>query len=85
LCVDLDFFGREDLSKLFCNNYFKYSGTEDNRNTKKILAYYKSYRANIRAKVTLISAKKMNIGEPSKEILDAGKYIDLMEKYSEAI
>lgn len=85
LCVDLDFFGREDLSELFCISYHDHFGMNNNHKTRQLLSYYKSFRANIRAKVTLISAKKMNVGESSKEILDAVKYIDLMEKYSEAI
>lgn len=84
LCVDLDFFDREDLGEIFCDKYFKYSRTEDNPDTKKLLAYYKSYRANIRAKVTLISAKKSDTNINSQKIKDSKKYIDLMKKYSES-
>lgn len=81
LCVDLDFFGKNDLSALFSQKYFEYFNIDDDRETRQILAYYQSYRANIRAKVTLISAKKMNYGLDSKEMQDAKKYIELMENY----
>ncbi len=82
LCVDLDFFGREDLSELFCRSYQNYYGMSDTAETRMLLNYYKSFRANIRAKVTLISASKSDPGKNTREISDAGKYIDLMEKYS---
>jgi uncharacterized protein len=85
LCVDLDFFGRDDLGELFCDKYFKYSGIEDNPDTKKLLNYYKSYRANIRAKVTIISAEKSDADINSQKLKDGQKYIDLMTKYSENI
>lgn len=81
LCVDLDFFDKNDLSALFSQRYFEYFNIDDDRETRQILAYYKSYRANIRAKVTLISANKKNSGLGSKEIQDAKKYIELMENY----
>ena len=44
--------------------------------------YYKSYRANVRAKVTLISAKKMKTGNGSEKIKDALRYLSLMEGYA---
>ncbi len=85
LCVDLDFFERDDLGELFCDKYFKYSGAEDNRDTKKLLNYFKSYRANIRAKVTIMSAEKSGADINSQKLIDAQKYVDLMTKYSESI
>jgi uncharacterized protein len=52
LCMDLDFFGREDLGEFFCKTYFEQSGIKNDPETVQLLNYYKSLRANIRAKVT---------------------------------
>jgi uncharacterized protein len=81
LCVDLDFFGKEDLSEMFYNKYLKYSGTKDDPPMRELFLYYKSYRANVRAKVTAISAKQKNEKENENELNDAKKFIDLMAKY----
>ncbi|HKI88209.1 MAG TPA: hypothetical protein VKA38_04220 [Draconibacterium sp.] len=83
LCVDLDFFGRSDYSELFYKKYLDYSGWEDVPETRQLFLYYKSYRANVRAKVTLLSAKNKKPDNAEKELNDAGKYIDLMEAYME--
>lgn len=81
LCVDLDFFGRQDLSEQFYKKYLKYSGTEDTTEIRDLFYYYKSYRANIRAKVTLISITKMKDQSIEKELADVKKYIGLMVGY----
>ncbi len=80
LCVDLDFFGKENLSNEFYQKYLGYSGFEDEPEIHKLFNFYKSYRANVRAKVTLISAEKKQ-NENQKELDDAKKYIDLMAGY----
>lgn len=82
LCVDLDFFDKKDLGELFYQKYCKYYGVEDKSDTRRLFMYYKSYRANIRAKVTLISAEKIKAGRESEKIRDALKYIKLMQSYS---
>ncbi len=82
LCVDLDFFNKKDLRKQFYQKYFRYSGIDDMPDSRRLFMYYMSYRANIRAKVTLISARKKNSSGNGTEIKDAKKYIDLMVKYS---
>ncbi|MFQ5441371.1 MAG: AAA family ATPase [Thermodesulfobacteriota bacterium] len=48
LSMDLDYLNRADLSKAFDRAYFSSSGDEDG---KKLLNFYKCYRAFIRAKV----------------------------------
>ena len=81
LCVDLDFYGREDLSKLFYEKYREFFGMEENADERELFSYYKSYRANVRAKVTLINMQKQNDTENSGKLNDAKKYIDLMTGY----
>lgn len=81
LCVDLDFFGRKDLSELFYKKYLEYSGWEEETETRQLLHYYKSYRANVRAKVTLLSFEKDKEKQNEKKLADVKKYIDLMTGY----
>ncbi len=81
LCVDLDFYGKNDLSDEFYSKYLYYSGMEDESQSKQLFHYYKSYRANVRAKVKLINAAKTRRNNNSKELSDAEKYIILMENY----
>jgi uncharacterized protein len=81
LCVDLDFYGREDLSELFYKKYREFFGMEENEEEHELFRYYKSYRANIRTKVTLINIQKQNDPENTRKLNDAKKYIDLMAGY----
>lgn len=85
LCVDLDFFDNQNLSELFVSRYCNYMSVSRRQDTRKLLKYYKSYRANIRAKVTLITARKMKADDNATEIHDAKKYISLMKNYAESI
>ncbi len=82
LYVDLDFFGRKNLGERFCKIYFQHMGIRNDSFTERLLSYYKSLRANIRAKVTLIGAKNSDTNGSKEEIDDAKKYIELMTKYS---
>jgi aminoglycoside phosphotransferase family enzyme len=52
---------------------------EEDEMIRNLFLFYKSYRANIRAKVTLISMKDHPDNEVKPE--HARKYIELMEKY----
>jgi aminoglycoside phosphotransferase family enzyme len=81
LCVDLDFYGREDLSRLFYQKYRKYFGLRNSEEEIQLFQYYKSYRANVRAKVTLINIQKQNDTDNTGKLDDAKKYIDLMTGY----
>ena len=82
LCMDLDAFGRKDLSVLFLkyyNHFFPAMKTEKERN---LLIYYKSYRANIRAKISALRAKSATTDEERTRSLTAvKKYLSLMESY----
>ncbi len=82
LCMDLDASGRKDLSDLFIDHYnllFPVIRTEEER---KLFIYYKSYRANIRAKVNSLRARSAtDEADKIKALSVAGKYLVLMDRY----
>jgi len=82
LCMDLDAFGREDISGLFLqlyNNLFPSIKTEADRN---LFVYYKSYRANVRAKVNSLRARDAkNVDERKLILAEVDKYLGLMNSY----
>jgi uncharacterized protein len=83
LCVDLDFFNKKDLSTLFYKYYVEAFGEDQGDFSKGLFMYYKSYRANIRAKVTTISLSKAK--DDSEKMDQIKKYIELMSEYCENI
>ena len=82
LCMDLDSFGRQDLSALFIeqyNHFFPAMLTEDD---KSLFIYYKSYRANVRAKVNSLRAKSAgNDMDKTQALAAVDKYLRLMFSY----
>ena len=86
LCMDLDAFGREDLSDLFLNcynNLFPSMKTEDDR---KLFVYYKSYRSNIRAKVNSLRARNaIDDAQRISALREAHKYLHLMDAYMKVL
>lgn len=82
LCMDLDAFGREDLSKLFMhfyNNLFPSLKTDDDY---RLFVYYKSYRSNVRAKVNSLRARSATDNTEKKIALEeANRYLRLMYSY----
>ena len=82
LCMDLDAFGRQDLSDLFLkhyNNLFPCIKTETDR---RLFIYYKSYRSNIRAKVNSLRARDAtNNTDRTSALSGADKYLHLMDHY----
>lgn len=82
LCMDLDAFGRQDLSSLFLDYYNHFFPTMKTKEDRSLFIYYKSYRANIRAKVNSLRAKIATGNEDKTKALSyTGKYLDLMESY----
>lgn len=81
LCVDLDFYNQPNLSDLFTRKYFEFLELERTPEVRKLLSYYKSYRANIRAKVNLISARDNKQNTISNKVENARKYLCLMWDY----
>lgn len=79
LCVDLDFYGKKDLSSFFLKSYMKEFGIEEDKIPHALFGFYKSYRANVRAKVTILSLKEDLEDEKKRE--DVKNYIQLMQEY----
>jgi aminoglycoside phosphotransferase family enzyme len=82
LCMDLDVFGRQDLSALFVEKYNQFFPAINSLEDHSIFIYYKSYRANIRAKVNSLRARTAaDESEKKKALLTADKYLQLMNRY----
>ncbi|MFO7657815.1 MAG: hypothetical protein R6W78_12165 [Bacteroidales bacterium] len=79
LCVDLDFYDQQEAGELFYRNYLQFAGMKEDENSRKLFSFYKSYRANIRAKVTLISLKEHP--DDKQKVEDVKRYINLMNEY----
>jgi uncharacterized protein len=79
LCVDLDFYDHPEGADSFYRSYLQFAAMKEDENSRKLFSFYKSYRANIRAKVTLISLKEHP--DDKQKLEDAKKYINLMSKY----
>lgn len=82
LCVDLEFFAKEDLSKHFYHSYLEAYGLNDDDESKILFNYYKSYRANVRGKVALIKAGEDKENE-KQHLQTAKSYLQLMVNYTE--
>jgi uncharacterized protein len=83
LCVDLEFFGKPEMSERFYRKYLEFNGQQDDPLSRKLFMYYKSYRANIRAKVTLMNMMEHENERDVQQLEDVKKYIGLMDKYLE--
>jgi len=82
MAMDLDFFGREDLGRLFIETYFRHAGEEGEQG---LLNFYKCYRAYVRMKVTGFKLSDRSVGEGEKEECRGlvKEYFDLALKYSQ--
>ena len=86
LCADLDFYNRADLSEYFYVKYLEEMGLEDDTEGRNLFNYYKSYRANINAKVTMINREKSDEDRNNPDILkEIKRYLKLMCNYLEAV
>lgn len=83
LCVDLEFFGREDFSDQFYGKYLEAYGTLNDGGIDRLFQYYKSYRANVRAKVSLLHAQNSEEGLDSINVDDVKKYLMFMDRYKQ--
>ena len=81
LCMDLDAFGRQDLSDLFLKTYNRKFPVIRSRNEQCLFSYYKSYRANIRAKVNSLRSRDAGYANKEKALEEAEKYLKLMAGY----
>ncbi len=79
MAMDLDAFGREDLSAFFVGTYVKLSA---DTGLPELLQLYKCYRANVRAKIAAIDYSQNPGDEPKERIR---KYVLLAEKYANGL
>jgi len=80
LAMDLDNYGRPELSRSFVNAYVNFSGDRD---LPQLLNFYKCYRAYVRGKVESFKLDDPHISEEEKTEIQtvARKYIELAESY----
>jgi aminoglycoside phosphotransferase family enzyme len=80
LAMDLDHYNRPDLSASFIDAYVKMSGDDE---LKKLLNFYKCYRAYVRAKVGCFQYddKYIDAGEKVKILENTRSYVKLAESY----
>ncbi len=83
MAMDLDANNEQMLSRLFVEEYQKLSEDKD---LLKLLNLYKSYRANVRAKVSALSIND-SLSEEEKEVLvdDMETYLRLADEYAELL
>jgi len=81
MAMDLDYLGREDLSKYFVRKYIEYTG---DHLVYTLLNFFKCYRAYVRAKVTSFMLDDPNISRSRKDELKrtAKKYYWLALEYA---
>ncbi|MFC1957555.1 gluconokinase [Chloroflexota bacterium] len=80
LAMDLDHYGRADLSRSFIGAYIDYSQDEE---LSRLLSFYKCYRACVRGKVESFKLDDPHISEEEKTKVQAvaKKYFVLAESY----
>ncbi|MGZ8541638.1 MAG: hypothetical protein ACXWV6_13370 [Chitinophagaceae bacterium] len=82
LCMDLDAFNRQDLSSLFLDYYNQLFNAMNTAEDYRLFIYYKSYRANIRAKVNSLRARTATTEADKKLCLaETDKYLKLLDHY----
>ena len=84
LAMDLDFKGRDDLSSFLIEKYVEHSGDQE---LKKLLPFYKCYRAYVRGKVVSFKLKDPNVGdeEKSEATNEAKAYFRLASSYAKTL
>jgi aminoglycoside phosphotransferase family enzyme len=80
LAMDLDRYGRSDLSEAFVTAYIEKSGDGE---IKQLLGFYKCYRAYVRGKVNCFQYDDPYISASEKEAIlkNARSYFELAESY----
>ena len=86
LCMDLDAFGRSDLAELFMQTYNVAFPVMGDPREERLFTYYKSYRANVRAKVNSLRARDAaNDADRRRSLNETEKYLQLMKRYLEPL
>src|SRR6056297_197915 len=82
LCMDLDVLGKKDLSDVCISHYNLQFPTMRTPEEHQLFVYYKSYRANVRAKVNSLRAKSATKhSDRIKALSEVKKYLRLMDVY----
>lgn len=81
LAMDLDHYGRSDLSDYFIKAYVETSGDTE---IMELLSFYKSYRAYVRGKVNCFQYDDPYISDAEKDkiVANARSYFELAESYT---
>lgn len=86
LCMDLEAFDQEYLARAFLSTYLKLLPCCEDQEDEHIFIYFKSLRANIRAKVHATTAARAHFKKDiQKHIEETQKYLILMKKYMENV
>lgn len=78
-CMDLEFFGKQELAGNFLKSYLEQNPVMPQAEDRKIFTYYKTYRANVRAKVMAYAARKDSKNAEAME--KAAHYLQLLHSY----
>lgn len=82
LCMDMDAYDHPALSEMFLKYYNEFFPAMKTDREYQLFIYYKSYRANIRAKVNAMRAKSAATNQEKANVLMASeKYLCLMKSY----
>jgi aminoglycoside phosphotransferase family enzyme len=82
LCMDFEVHGRRDFSNLFLKEYIQHFPCFYTREDKSLFAYFKCYRANVRAKVNAINAQQSHDEQATYQYLQAVKaHLQLLKSY----
>ena len=80
--MDLEANGKWELSKVFMNHYLNDFPCMTGRSEERLFAYYKLYRANVRAKVSALRGLQADTQhEIDKHANEMKKYLKLIERY----
>ena len=84
LAMDLDYHGREDLSKEFLRDYVAKSGDSG---VMDVLDFYRCYRAYVRGKVESLRLEGPGISPEDEEEAEqrAQKYFQLAHRYAKRL
>lgn len=85
-CMDLEAYGRSNLSRLFIKEYQQKLSCFETEADQRLMEYYKCFRANVRAKVHALSANQASDDETFKLHVQAlRKYFQLMKRYMKTL
>ena len=86
MCMDLEYFGRPDLSQLFFEKYNLLFPTVLTKEDEELFLLYKAYRANVCAKVNSLKAQSaFDPGHKQNYIKKGSRYLVAMNKYLDRV